>query len=189
LATANGMGRGLSIQQTFMLTTMTWVALPLFGALPFYLDSAEVRFVDAFFEAMSGMTTTGSTVLTGISELPEGLKIWRGLMQWFGGIGIIVVAMVFLPELRVGGMQIFRSEGFDTFGKILPRAGEIARNISVIYLSLTVACGLAYLAAGQTPLDATTHAMTTIATGGFANHDASFGAYAGASEYIAAGFM
>ncbi len=189
LATSNGVGRGLNIQQTFLLTTLVWLALPLFGALPFYLGATQARFIDAFFEAMSGMTTTGSTVFTGLGALPDGLKLWRGLMQWFGGIGIIVVAMVFLPELRVGGMQIFRSEGFDTFGKILPRAGEIARNISVTYLGLTMACGLAYLAAGQTPIDATTHAMTTIATGGFANSDASFGGYPGASEYIGAAFM
>ena len=189
LATSNGMEEGLSLQQTFLLTTLVWVALPLFGAIPFYTGATQARFVDAFFEAMSGMTTTGSTVFSQLGALPEGLKLWRGLMQWFGGIGIIVVAMVFLPELRVGGMQIFRSEGFDTFGKILPRAGEIARNISVIYLGLTIACGLAYYAAGQAPLDAITHAMTTIATGGFANSDASFGGYQGASEYIGALFM
>lgn len=188
-ATKNGVGQGLTIQQTFLLTTLVWVALPLFGAIPFYIGATQASFVDAFFEAMSGMTTTGSTVFSGLNGLPDGLKLWRGLMQWFGGIGIIVVAMVFLPELRVGGMQIFRSEGFDTFGKILPRAGEIARNISVIYLGLTVTCGLAYYWAGQSLLDASTHAMTTIATGGFANHDASFAAYEGASEYIASAFM
>jgi trk system potassium uptake protein TrkH len=189
LATSNGVGQGLTLQQTFLLTTLVWVVLPLFAAIPFYTGATQARFIDAYFEAMSGMTTTGSTVFSGLGALPDGLKLWRGLMQWFGGIGIIVVAMVFLPELRVGGMQIFRSEGFDTFGKILPRAGEIARNISVIYLGLTVACGLAYYAAGQSLLDAVTHAMTTIATGGFANSDASFGSYQGASEYIGAAFM
>ena len=189
LATSNGMGKGLTIQQTFLLTTGVWLALPIFGAIPFYMGSTQSSFTNAFFEAMSGLTTTGSTVLTGIDALPDGLKLWRGLMQWFGGVGIIVVAMVFLPELRVGGMQIFRSEGFDTFGKILPRAGEIAQNISVIYLGLTVACGLAYLAAGMDPLDAVTHAMTTIATGGFANSDLSFGAYPPAAEYAGSVFM
>ncbi len=189
LATSNGMGQGLSIQQTFLLTTGVWLTLPIFGAIPFYIGATQSGFTDAFFEAMSGLTTTGSTILTGIDALPDGLKLWRGLMQWFGGVGIIVVAMVFLPELRVGGMQIFRSEGFDTFGKILPRAGEIARNISVIYLGLTLACGLAYLAAGMDTLDAVTHAMTTIATGGFANSDLSFGAYPPAAEYVGALFM
>ncbi|MDA8747861.1 TrkH family potassium uptake protein [Litoreibacter sp.] len=189
LATSNGVGDRLSIQQTFLLTTGVWLALPIFGAIPFYIGATNSNFVDAFFEAMSGLTTTGSTILIGIDTLPDGIKLWRGLMQWFGGVGIIVVAMVFLPELRVGGMQIFRSEGFDTFGKILPRAGEIARHISVIYLGLTLMCGLAYLATGMSVLDAATHAMTTIATGGFANSDLSFAAYAPSAEYVAALFM
>ena len=145
--------------------------------------------MDAVFEAMSGLTTTGSTVLGGLEELPKGLLLWRGLMQWLGGIGIIVVAMVFLPELRVGGMQIFRTEGFDTFGKILPRATEIASRISVIYLSLTLCCVLGYLASGMGVFDATVHAMTTVATGGFANYDISFAAFGGATEYVAVGFM
>lgn len=114
---------------------------------------------------------------------------WRGLLQWFGGIGIIVVAMVFLPELRVGGMQIFRSEGFDTFGKILPRATEISSRISVIYFTLTALCALAYFALGMSFFDALTHAMTTIATGGYANYDASFGAFGAGPEYAAVVFM
>ena len=114
-----------------------------FGALPFVFgavqpDGSGARYVDAFFEAMSGLTTTGSTVFSGLDDLPVGINLWRALMQWFGGIGIIVVAMVFLPELRVGGMQVFRSEAFETMGKILPRATEIAARISVIYLGLTV---------------------------------------------------
>ncbi|NNK78284.1 MAG: TrkH family potassium uptake protein [Litoreibacter sp.] len=189
LASANGTGDRLSIQQTFLLTTGVWLALPIFGAIPFYLGATEARFVDAFFEAMSGLTTTGSTVFSGLESLPEGLKLWRGLLQWFGGIGIIVVAMVFLPELRIGGMQIFRSEGFDTSGKILPRAGEIAQSISVIYLGLTIACALAYLATGMGVLDAVVHAMTTIATGGFANSDASFAEFGAGVEYVASIFM
>ncbi|WP_372885132.1 TrkH family potassium uptake protein [Shimia sp.] len=182
-------GKGLTIQQTFLLTTGVWLTLPLFGALPFLLGETDARFVDAFFEAMSGLTTTGSTVFSGLEELPKGLLLWRGLLQWLGGIGIIVVAMVFLPELRVGGMQIFRSEGFDTFGKILPRATEISSRISVIYLALTMMCALAYLMTGMNGFDATVHAMTTIATGGFANYDASFGAFAGGAEYVAVVFM
>ena len=189
LACANGVTSGLSIQQTFFLTTGVWLVLPLFGALPFMVGETGARPVDAVFEAMSGMTTTGATVLNDLEALPIGLNLWRGMMQWFGGIGIIVVAMVFLPELRVGGMQIFRSEGFDTFGKILPRAGEIASRISVIYVALTVFCGLAYLGLGMTPFDALMHALTTISTGGFSNYDASFGAYGGPLEYVGAGFM
>ncbi|MCI2399324.1 TrkH family potassium uptake protein [Aliiroseovarius subalbicans] len=189
IASANGVGKGLSIQQTFVLTTGVWVALPVFGALPFMLGEVDARPVDAFFEAMSGLTTTGATVLSGLEDLPEGLLFWRGLLQWFGGVGIIVVAMVFLPELRIGGMQIFRSEGFDTFGKILPRATEISSRISVIYFSLTVLCGLTYYALGMSPFDAATHAMTTIATGGYANYDTSFGAFGPGVEYGAVVFM
>src|SRR6056297_2057774 len=158
LACANGVNRNLTIQQTFLLTTGVWLVLPVFGAIPFVVGETEARFVDAFFEAMSGMTTTGSTVFSGLDDLPAGLNLWRGLLQWFGGIGIIVVAMVFLPELRVGGMQIFRSEAFDTFGKILPRAGEIAQRISVIYVALTLLCGIAYAMLGLGAFDAMVHA-------------------------------
>src|SRR6056297_3689776 len=177
LASANGVKQGLSIQQTFLLTTGVWLALPVFGALPFYFGATEARYVDAFFEAMSGLTTTGSTVLSGLDDLPPGLLLWRGMLQWFGGIGIIVVAMVFLPELGVGGMQIFKSEAFETGGKILPRARQIAAQISIIYVFLTFACGVAYNAFGMSVFDATVHAMTTVATGGFANYDASFAAF------------
>ena len=189
LACANGVKEGLSIQQTFLLTTGVWVALPIFGAIPFVIGETDARYVDAFFEAMSGLTTTGSTVFSGLEDLPKGLLFWRGLLQWFGGIGIIVVAMVFLPELRIGGMQIFRSEGFDTFGKILPRATEISSRISVVYFGLTVACAFTYVAFGMTPFDAATHAMTTVATGGFANYDKSFEAFSPGVEYAAVVFM
>ncbi|EPX76247.1 TrkH family potassium uptake protein [Salipiger mucosus] len=189
LACANGVKEGLTLQQTFLLTTLVWIALPLFGAIPFVLGATEARFVDAFFEAMSGLTTTGSTVFSGLDELPKGLLLWRGILQWLGGIGIIVVAMVFLPELRVGGMQIFRSEAFETMGKILPRATEIASSISTIYVGLTMACAVSYLLCGMGAFDATVHALTTVSTGGFANYDASFGAFSGPAEYVATVFM
>lgn len=189
LACSNGLQQGLSIRQTFLVTTSVWVALPLFGAIPFMLGATEARFVDAFFEAMSGLTTTGSTVFSGLETLPKGLLLWRGILQWLGGIGIIVVAMVFLPELRVGGMQIFKSEAFDTMGKILPRATQIASQISSIYIALTMACALTYMALGMDFFDATVHAMTTVSTGGFANYDASFARFAGSHEYAASLFM
>ena len=179
LACANGSHDRLSLQQIFLLTTGVWVVLPVFGALPLWFGAPEARFTDAFFEAMSGMTTTGSTVLSGLDTMPEGVLLWRGLMQWFGGVGIIVVAMVFLPELGVGGMQLFKSEGFETDGKILPRARAIAAQISVIYLGLTVACAMLYAALGMVGFDAIVHAMTTIATGGFGNYDTSFAAFSG----------
>ena len=189
LACANGTGSKLTIQQTFILTTTVWVALPIFAAIPFHQGATNATVTDAFFEAMSGLTTTGSTVFTGLDELPSGLLIWRSMLQWFGGIGIIVVAMVFLPELRVGGMQIFRSEAFDTAGKVLPRAAEIAQRISIVYLTLTVACALSYYGVGMSFFDSVNHSLTTVATGGFSTHDASFGVLQGAPEYVATLFM
>ncbi|KIN71751.1 Trk system potassium uptake protein [Sulfitobacter guttiformis KCTC 32187] len=189
LACASGVREGLTIQQTFLLTTTVWVALPLFGAIPFVLGETDARIVDAVFESMSGLTTTGATVFTGLDDLPKGLLIWRAILQWLGGIGIIVVAMVFLPELRVGGMQIFKSESFDTLGKILPRAGQIATQISGLYVAFTLVCAMTYLSLGMDVFDATAHAMTTISTGGFANYDASFGVFQGPLEYVAGVFM
>ncbi len=188
-ATANSVSKGLNNQQLFLLTTLVWVFLPLFGALPFWLGDTEASVTDAYFEAMSGLTTTGSTVFEGLDGFPVGILLWRSMLQWFGGIGIIVVAMAFLPELRVGGMQIFRSEAFETDGKVLPRAAEIASRISIVYVGLTVACGLAYVALGLGFFDALNHAMTTLATGGFSTHDDSFGVFQGAPEYVAAVFM
>ncbi|MEM8958425.1 MAG: TrkH family potassium uptake protein [Pseudomonadota bacterium] len=189
LSSANGVSQRLNLQQTFLLTTGVWLALPVFAALPFVFGATEARYVDAFFEAMSGLTTTGSTVFDDLDTMPKGILLWRGLLQWFGGIGIIVVAMVFLPELRVGGMQVFRSEGFETDGKILPRATEIASRISSMYIALTVICALTYAALGMNGFDAMVHAMTTIATGGFANYDASFGGFGPGLEYAATLFM
>lgn len=189
LACANAVRDRLSLQQTFLMTSGVWVALPIFAALPLMIGATDLSYTDAFFEAMSGLTTTGSTVISGLDDLPAGILLWRGLLQWFGGIGVIVMAMVFLPELRVGGMQIFKSEGFDTMGKVLPRAAEISAQISTIYIGITVACALSYAAAGMNGFDAMVHAMTTVSTGGFANYDASFGAFQGTHEYIATVFM
>lgn len=189
LASANGVGGRLSLRQTFLIATVVWLVLPVFAAIPFMLGPPHAGFTDAFFEAMSGMTTTGSTVFSGLDALPEGLLLWRSMLQWFGGVGIIVVAMVFLPELRVGGMQIFRTEAFDTAGKILPRAAQIAARIGVVYLVLTLACILSYLAVGMGWFDAINHALTTVSTGGFSTTDASFGAFQGVPEYVASVFM
>ncbi|MGB0852409.1 MAG: TrkH family potassium uptake protein [Pikeienuella sp.] len=180
---------GLSIQQTFLLTTFAWVALPAFGCLPFIFGAPQASLADAVFEAVSGFTTTGSTAFVKLETLPRGVLLWRGMMQWFGGVGIIIFAMAFLPMLKVGGMQLFKSEAFDTFGKILPRAAEISQSIGLIYLGLTAACVVAYSAAGKTMFDSVVHAMTTISTGGFASTDASFGIYGAGAEYVAVVFM
>ncbi|MEO0429386.1 MAG: TrkH family potassium uptake protein [Pseudomonadota bacterium] len=180
---------GLTRRQAFLLTTLVWAALPMLGAAPFVLGAPGASFTDAYFEAMSGMTTTGATVFSGLDDAPAGMLLWRGMMQWFGGVGIIVVAIVFLPALRIGGMQFFRSESFDLSGDILPRATEIAGSLSGIYITLTVACMIAYNAAGLSPFDALVHAMTTVATGGMGNYDSSFANLPAASHWVATVFM
>lgn len=179
----------LKLQQAFLLTSGLWLVIPVFGALPFVLGEPRASFTDAFFEAMSGVTTTGTTAFPALDGLPRGTHLWRALLQWMGGLGIVVVAMVFLPVMRVGGMQFFRSEGFDTLGKVLPRARTIAGEMTVVYLALTGACALTYLALGMTGFDAAVHALTTTSTGGFSNYDASFGAYLGGPEWAASVFM
>ena len=180
---------GLNVRQSFLLTSAAWVVLPVFGAIPFMLGSPHVDFPNAYFEAVSGMTTTGSTVFTQLENLPHGVLLWRGLLQWLGGLGIVIVAMIFLPAMRVGGMQFFLAEGFDTQGKILPRALDIAKSLLWTYIILTLACVLAYFAFGMRPFDAIVHAFTTLSTGGFSTTDASFARFSGPLEYVSAVFM
>jgi trk system potassium uptake protein TrkH len=189
LAARNSAGTALSIRQAFLLTIAIWTLVPLFGALPFMLGVTQLRLIDAYFEAVSGITTTGSTVIVGLDQLPAGIVLWRGMLNWLGGLGIAFIAMIFLPVMRVGGMQFFRTEGFDTLGKVLPRATDIATNLLGVYAALTVACILTYLAIGMTTLDAIVNAMASIATGGFSSRDSSFTVYAGAGEYAGALFM
>ncbi|MDA0653938.1 MAG: TrkH family potassium uptake protein [Proteobacteria bacterium] len=165
----------LNVRQMFVLTTLSWTAIAAFGAIPLAFADLDLTYTDAYFEAMSGITTTGSTVLTGLDTAPPGILLWRALLQWLGGIGIIVMAVAVLPLLQVGGMQLFRMESSETSDKALPRTAQIAAGITAIYLVLTGICALALLAAGMSGFDAATHAMTTIATGGFSTHDASVG--------------
>lgn len=183
--------RNLSVRQAFVLTTATWVTLALFASLPFMFSERQLSFTDAFFESMSGLTTTGSTILINLETLPPGLLLWRSLLQWLGGIGVIVMAIAVLPMLKVGGMQLFRMENTDQSGeKALPRAAQIASTIGVIYLFFTALCAGAYWLAGMTGFDAVAHAMTTIATGGFSTKDASIGFFDSAAiDYIASAGM
>ena len=181
----------LSTRQAFLLTTSAWLLITAFSSLPFIWSTLRMSPADAFFEAMSGVTTTGATVITNLDHgTPPGILVWRALLQWLGGIGIIVVAIAVLPMLRIGGMQLFRLESSDNSDKILPRAAQIAGSIMVLYVGLTVACTVSYQLAGLSTFDALTHAMTTIATGGFSTRDASLGAFDNAAvEYIAVAFM
>ncbi|MDO8882833.1 TrkH family potassium uptake protein [Pseudotabrizicola sp.] len=189
LASANGAGGGMTLQQIFLLTTGVWVAMPAFGALPLILGAPGLPVIDALFESVSGMTTTGTTVIVGIDALPLGANLWRGILQWLGGLGIVIVALLFLPVMKVGGMQFFRSEGFDTLGKVLPRALDISSALIQIYVWLTVACAMTYFALGMSGFDAVMHALTTVSTGGMSSHDASFGVFQGPLEYAAVVFM
>jgi trk system potassium uptake protein TrkH len=189
LACANGATGGLTLQQSFILTTGSWIALPAFGALPFMLGAPGVGFTDAMFEAMSGMTTTGSTVFVGLDALPMGTNLWRGILHWLGGLGIVIVALIFLPVMQVGGMQFFRSEGFDTLGKVLPRAFDISLALTQIYIAMTVACMVAFFALGMTAFDAVVHALSAVSTGGFSTRDASFAGYPVTIEITAVVFM
>ncbi len=170
-----GSSEALSIREAFILTTLSWLCLAIFGAIPFVFSSIKMTLADAFFESMSGLTTTGSTVLSNLDDAPKGILLWRSLLQWLGGIGIIVMALAILPMLKVGGMQLFKVEAFDTSEKILPRATQISGSLSMIYVLFTALCFIGYHLAGMTIFDAFVHAMTTIATGGYSSHDLSIG--------------
>ena len=167
--------RKLNLQQAFLLTTLSWLSIAIFGCLPFLFSNLDLSFVDAFFESMSGITTTGSTVITNLDDVSKSILIWRAILQWLGGIGVIVMAITILPLLNVGGMQLFRMESSDTTEKILPKTREITLIISIIYLALTFACGISYWTAGMNIFDSIAHSMTTIATGGFSTYSDSIG--------------
>jgi trk system potassium uptake protein TrkH len=167
----------VTVHQTFVLTTLSWIVLAAFAGLPFSFSALDLSYADAYFEAMSGLTTTGSTVIAGLDDSPPGILLWRALLQWLGGIGIIVMAIAVLPFLGVGGMQLFRSESSDQSDKALPRAAQIAASITVVYLGLTLAWAIFLWLAGMSQFDAVCHAMTTIATGGFSTVDGSIGQF------------
>ena len=166
----------INTRQAFMLIFLSWLGLSIFSALPFMLSELNMSYTDAFFEAMSGITTTGSTVIVGLDEAPPGILLWRAILQWLGGIGIILMAMSILPFLNIGGMQIFRTE-LSEDEKVLPRAAQLAASIGIIYVALTLLCIICYILSGLETFDAVAHAMTTISTGGFSTFDSSFAHY------------
>ncbi len=183
-------GMRFNVRQAFVMTTLAWVILTLFAALPFVFSELNLSFTDAYFEAMSGITTTGSTVITGLDRAPPGILLWRAILQWLGGIGIIVMAIAIMPMLRVGGMQLFRMESSDQSEKALPRAAQIASALAVIYAVLTLIWTGAYWMAGMSGFEAAAHAMTTIATGGFSTSDSSVAHFDSAAiDFIATGGM
>jgi trk system potassium uptake protein TrkH len=165
----------LNLQQTFLFSSLAWFTIASFGSLPFILSTQEFSISEAFFESMSGITTTGATVITDLDSSPKSILIWRAIMQWLGGIGIVVMAITILPLLNVGGMQLFKMEGPDTTEKILPRTIQVATIIILIYVALTSACAFFYFIFGMSLFDSLAHSMTTIATGGFSTHNKSIG--------------
>ena len=167
--------RKLNLQQAFLLTTLSWFGIAIFGGLPFLFSELNLSLVDSFFESMSGITTTGSTIIINLENTPKSILIWRSILQWLGGIGIIVMTITILPLLNIGGMQLFRMESSDTTEKILPKTREVTLIISVIYLFLTFACALSYWFVGMNVFDSIAHSMTTIATGGFSTYSDSIG--------------
>ena len=183
----------LRLRDGFLIVVGCWLALALVGALPFVLlVEPKLGYVDALFESMSGLTTTGATILTGIDTLPPGVQFYRQQLQWLGGMGIIVLAVAILPMLRIGGMQLYRAEtpGPMKDSKLTPRIKETAKALWLIYLGITVVCALAYWLGGMTLFDAVGHAFSTVAIGGFSTHDASFAHFDSPTlEAIAAVFM
>ena len=178
----------LGVKEGFLLTTVSWIAVTTAAAVPFKL--LGLGYADSFFEAMSGITTTGATVLVGLDQLPRGVVFWRALLQGLGGLGIIVMAILMLPFLRVGGMQLFQMENTDRSEKIMPRVVELTMLIAAVYAVLLVACAVVYAALGMTAFDAVCHALTTVSTAGFSTHDESFGFFRSpALEWAAVVFM
>jgi trk system potassium uptake protein TrkH len=165
----------LGIRQAFVLTISSWILISLFGAIPFIYSSASLSYTDAFFESVSGITTTGATVINNLEDLSEGILIWRSLLQWFGGIGIIVLAMAILPTLQIGGMQLLHMEHDDPYEKTIPKVNKFVLELFLLYISLSIICGILYFINGMSGFDSVIHAMTTISTGGFSSHDQSLG--------------
>lgn len=174
LACWSDIGPRVTLRQGYVLTVVSWIAVSLTGALPLWYSSLDISFCDAVFETVSGLTTTGSTVLSGLDDMPPGLLVWRSIMQWLGGIGIIVTALALLPMMRVGGMQLFQMESSDRSEKLSPRIRDMCLQIVLIYSGLTLVCIVLYRAFGMSWFDAINHGMTTLATGGYSTSDLSF---------------
>ena len=176
----------LNLQQAFLLTALSWLSIAIFGSLPLIFSKVNFSFTNAFFESMSGITTTGSTIIPNLEEMPKAILLWRAILQWLGGIGIIVMAITLMPIMNVGGMQLFKISNSDSSEKILPKSKEIALRLIYIYSGLTTLCAISYKILGMNTFDSVTHSMTTIATGGFSNYNESIGFFNSFSIEISA---
>ena len=174
----------LELRQAFLLTNSAWISIALFGSLPFLLSEIDMSFTDAIFESTSGITTTGATVINNLEATSHGILIWRALLQWLGGVGIIVMALAVLPMLSIGGMQLFKTESYETPDKVVPKAASFAAGISIVYITLTVAWALMLWFAGMPLFDSIAHAMTTLATGGYSTRSDSLAAFNSSSIEI-----
>ncbi|MGE0212105.1 MAG: TrkH family potassium uptake protein [Parvibaculaceae bacterium] len=190
MVTRGSWSEAVSLKEGFLLTVAAWVVIPLLAAIPFAFLERDLSLADAWFESVSGLTTTGATILTGLDRMSPGILLWRSITHWIGGVGIVLMALIMLPFLRVGGMQIFQAESSDRSDKFVPRAGEIMGLLVSTYVIMTLLCGIAYRWAGMSTFDALNHAMSTLSTGGFSTHDASLGYYEQpAIHWVAAAFM
>lgn len=178
----------LGVRDMFLITSLVWTIASAFAALPFVFIN-HISFTDAYFETMSGITTTGSTVLSGLDNMAPSILLWRSILQWLGGIGFIVMAVAVLPMLNVGGMRLFQTESSDWSDKSSPRAKTVAKNIVVVYLVLTGLCLLGYLATGMNLFDAINHSFTTLSTGGYSTSDGSMNHFSEGSHWVGTVFM
>lgn len=176
----------VSIKEAYVITILSWVLFAILSAVPFIYTEVNLNVIDALFESMSGITTTGATILNNLDNLPKGILIWRSLLQWLGGIGIIIIALIILPFLRIGGMQLFHLEGEDPYDKFLPKISSVVKKIVIIYVCLTILLSILYFIFGMNLFDSIVHSFTTISTGGFSSHDLSFGYFQNSNILIIA---
>lgn len=178
----------LGVREMFLLTTGVWVLASLFAALPFVFIE-NISYTDAFFETMSGITTTGSTVLHNLDTMPHSILLWRSILQWLGGVGFIVMGVAILPYLNVGGMRLFQTESSDWSEKAESKTRQVALDILMVYLLLSICCFIGYLFTGMTIFEAINHSMTTISTGGYSTSDSSMGHFSNGAHWNAIIFM
>lgn len=185
-----GAAEGLEFRAAVALTAGAWIGMPILASIPFTADPVSLGFTDAVFEAVSGITTTGSTVMSGLDDTAPTILFWRSLLQWIGGIGIIGISIAILPFLRVGGMQLFQLESSDrSSDRIIARPGNLALIITGLYVSLTLLCSFSYGAAGMSGFEAINHAMTTVSTGGYSTSDGSMGHFSASAQWVSIVFM
>ena len=173
----------MNVRDMFLITTLVWTIASAFAALPFVFIN-HISFTDAYFETMSGITTTGSTVLSGLDDMAPSILLWRSTLQWLGGVGFIVMGVAILPMLNVGGMRLFQTESSDWSDKSAPRTKNVAKNIVAVYLSLTAMCFIGYLFTGMNAFEAINHAFTTLSTGGYSTSDGSMNHFSNSAHWV-----